>query len=146
MEISEEKSKIMITSRNRKLFNHPITISSQTLKQVESFKFVGSLISDDSTCAKGIEAHLSIATVALAKLNPTWKSTKIVLKTKVRFMKTIVMSTATYGCELWTLNWQSEKRVNALEVKCLRKILSIPYTARKTNISIKKEIANKLGN
>ena len=61
-------------------------------------------------------------------------------------MKAIVLATMTYGCELWTLNAQSEKRINAFEMKCYRKILRIPYTAHGTNENVKDEIVHQCGN
>ena len=65
---------------------------------------------------------------------------------KIRFMKAIVLSTTTYGSESWTLNAQSEKRINAFEMKCYRKILRIPYTAHRTNENVKDEIFHQCGN
>ena len=73
MEISAKTSKIMITSRNRKLFDHSIIIFGQTLEQVESLKYLRSLVTEGSTCAKEIKSRLSTATVALVKLNSICK-------------------------------------------------------------------------
>ena len=61
-------------------------------------------------------------------------------------MKAIVLATMTYGCESWALNAQSEKRINAFEMKCCRKILHIPYTAHRTNEHVKDEIVQQCGN
>ena len=61
-------------------------------------------------------------------------------------MKAVVFATMTYGCESWTLNAESEKRIDAFEIKCYQKIIKIPYTAHRTNDCVEEEVVNNSGN
>ena len=79
----------------------------------------------------------------MVKLNLIWKKRKIMIKTKLRFLRAIVISTMTYVCESWTLDAPSEKRIAAFEMKCYWKVMRIPYTAHKTNDSVTEEIARR---
>ena len=108
MEISGEKSKVMVTAREEVQLNEPITASNQELKQVNCFKYLGSQIKYNLQSA-------------LVKLDLIWKNSNFTLKTKLRSMKANVLVKMTYGCELWGLNAQSEKRINAFKMKCYRK-------------------------
>ena len=67
------------------------------------------------------------------KLSKIWQSKKINISTKVKLYKSLVTSIALYGCESWTLNSESERRIQAFEMKCLRRILGVSYRERKTN-------------
>ena len=142
MEISGEKSQVMMTARKEVQLNEPITVSNQELKQVNCFKYFGSQIKYNLRSLTEIRSRIGIATSTLVKLDSIWKNSNITLKTKLRFMKASVLATMTYGCELWTLNAQSEKRINAFEMKCYRKILRIPYIAHRTNENVKDEIVH----
>ena len=146
MEISGEKSKLMVTAREEVQLNEPITVSNQELKQVNCFKYLGSQIKYNLQSLTEVKSRIGIATSTLVKLDSIWKNSNITLKTKIRFMKAIVLATMTYGCESWTLNAQSEKRINAFEMKCYRKILRIPYTAHRTNENVKDEVVHQCGN
>jgi len=146
MEISAEKSKILITAKEDLKLKQPITVVNQALEQVDTFKYLGSQISNDLYSLSDVKSRIGIATSAMTKLNTIWKNKSISIKTKLRFMRAIVISTMTYGCESWTLNAESEKRLNAFEMKCYRKILQIPYTAHRTNESVKCEIVRKSEN
>ena len=136
----------MVTARKEVQLNEPITVSNQELKQVSCFKYLGSQITYNLQSLTEIRSRIGIATSTLVKLDSIWKNNNITLKTKLRFMKAIVLATMTYGCESWTLNAQSEKRINAFEMKCYRKILRIPYTAHRTNENVKDEIVHQCGN
>ena len=146
MEISGEKSKLMVTARKEVQLNEPITVSNQELKQVNCFNYLGSQIKYNLQSLTEIKRRIGIATSTLVRLSSIWKNSNITLKTKIRFMKAIVLATMTYGCESWTLNAQSEKRINAFEKKCYRRILRIPYTADRTNENVKDEIVHQCGN
>ncbi|XP_063598641.1 uncharacterized protein LOC134775115 [Penaeus indicus] len=146
MEISSEKNKVMVTAKEEVQLNEPITVSNQELEQVSCFKYFGSQISYNLQSQIEIKSRIAIATAALVKLDTIWKNSGITVKTKTRCMKAIVLATMTYGCESWTLNAESEKRINAFEMKFYRKILRIPYTAHRTNENVKEETVQNCGN
>ena len=85
-----------------------------------------------------------MVTSALAKLQPLLNNKSISLRTKRRLLKAVVTSTALYGCEAWTLSAELEK-IQAFEFRCLRRILKVPYTEHRTNVSIREEITSIMG-
>ena len=117
-----------------------IKIGGKTLEQVDSFKYLGAHITKDGKSDKEIRSRLAMATSALAKLQPLFKNKSVSIKTKMRLLRAIVISTALYGCEAWTLSAEMEKKIQAFEFRCLRRILKIPYTEHRTNESVRKEI------
>ena len=99
MEMSGEKSKVMVTAREKMHLNEPITVSSQELEQVNCFKYLGSQIRYNLQSLTEIISCIGIATPTLVKLDSIWKNSNITLETKIRFMKAIVLATMTYGFE-----------------------------------------------
>ncbi len=146
MEISPDKSKILVTSKHPLELSRPICLANEELEQVTSFKYLGSQITNTLNSITEIKCRIGIATSAMSRLNPIWSNRNISVKTKLRFMRAIVISTMTYACESWTIDAESEKRINAFEMKCYRKILQIPYTAHRTNESVKDEIVQNSEN
>ena len=69
----------------------------------------------------------------------------ISIRTKIRLLRAIVISTALYGCEAWTLSAEMERRIQAFEFRCLRRVLKVPYTKNRTNVSIRGEITSIMG-
>ena len=86
-----------------------------------------------------------MATSALAKLQPLLNGKSISIRTKIRLRRAIVISTALYGCEAWTLSAEMERRTQAFEFRCLRRVLKVPYTEHRTNVSIREEITAIMG-
>jgi len=114
-----------------------ISISEGKLETVKTFKYLGATITEDGRSESEIKIRLVIATGALVKIKSIWKYKNISMSSKIKFMRAIVASTALYGCESWTLNSEPERRIQAFEFKCLRQMLRVPYTAHRTNDSIK---------
>ena len=130
MEISAEKSKILINGSNTV---DSITMYGETLEQVTSFKYLGSMITSDGTSDREVQSRINAATSCMARLKSIWKSKDITVKTKIRLYKALVLSILTYGCESWTLRVDQERRIHAFDMKSLRRILGIPWHAYKTN-------------
>ena len=130
MEGSSEKSKIMINSRKDIAAN--ITMNEEPLEQVDNFKYLGASLSKDGICTAEVLILIARATASMASLQKIWRSNTS-FKTKYKLYHSLVLSTLLYGCETWTLMADTEKRIQAFEMKCMRKLLRISYLERKTN-------------
>jgi len=110
-----------------------ILIQNELLEQVDTFPYLGSLITVDGECTAEFRARLNRGQAIGASLQKIWKSYSIPISTKIRLMKAIVWPVATYGCESWTLRKNGETLLDAVEMKGLRKIPRVLWTATKTN-------------
>ena len=142
MEVSAEKSKIMVNSRNNR--TSTITMNGTPLEQVNHFKYLGATLSSDGSSTADIRIRLATATSAMAKLKKIWSS-RISFTTKYRLYKSLVLSVLLYGCEAWTLLAETERRLEAFEYKCLRRLLQISYTERKTNDYVRETVHDLVG-
>jgi len=97
------------------------------------FPYLGSLITEDGECMAEFRTGLNRGQAIGASLQKIWKSHSISISMKIRLMKVLVWPVATYGCESWTFRKNEETRLDAFEVKGLRKILRVSWTAKKTN-------------
>ena len=145
MEISGQKSKTMVTGTEPKTILPPISVNGEHLEQLKAFKYLGSFITEDATSNKEILARLGTATSALVRLDKIWKEKHLPLPTKINLLRAIVISTALYGCETWTLNAKMEKKIQAFDMRCLRKVLMISWKQKKTNEYVKEEIKRRYG-
>ena len=142
MEISSEKSKVMVnTTRNT---HASITLNGQTLDEVDKFKYLGALITKDGTSDKEIRTRIATASAAMSNLNKIWKS-KIDLRIKIKLYKSLITTIFLYGCEAWTLTANNEKKIQAFEMKCFRKILRIAYKEHQTNLNVWNQIKEATG-
>ena len=108
---------------------------------VSDFIFCGSKITADGDCRNEIKRRLLLGRKVMANLDSILKSRDITLSTKVRLVKAIVFSVVMYGCESWTIKKAECQRINDFELWCWRRPLRVPWTARKSNQSILKEIS-----
>ena len=131
MEVSTEKSKVMVSSTESITSN--ITMNGELLEEVSSFKYLGATLSKDGTCTAEIRIRIVTATAAMARLGRIWKSSSISFRTKYSLYRALVLSILLYGCEAWTLLAETEKRIQAFEMKFWRRLLRISYMDRKTN-------------
>jgi len=118
-----------------------ILILNEQLAHVNTFPYLGSLTTEDGECMTEFRTRLSRGQAIGASLQKIWKSYSIPISTKVRLMKALVWPIATYGCESWTLRKNEETRLEAFEIKGLRKIPHGSWTVTKTN----KWVLNKAG-
>ena len=131
-----QKTKIMASG--------PITswqIDGETVETVADFIFGGSKITSDGDCSHEIKRCLLLGRKFMSNLDSILKSRDITLPTKVRPVKAMVFSVVMYGCESWTVKKAEHRRTDAFELWCWRRLLSIPWTARRSNQSILKEIS-----
>ena len=105
------------------------------------FLFLGSKITADSDCSHEIRKQLLLGKKAITNLDSVLKSRGITLLAKVHIIRAMVFSEVTYGCESWTMKKAECQRIDALELWCWKRLLKIPWTARRSNQSILKEIS-----
>ena len=119
-------------------------MNGEPLEEVSTFKYLGATLSKDGTCAAEIRIRIATATAAMVRLGRIWKS-KISFHTKYRLYRSLVLSILLYGCEAWTLMAETEKRIQAFEMKCLRRLLHISYKEHKTNEYVRKTVCSLVG-
>ena len=113
------------------------------METVTDFSFLGSKITADGDCSHEIKRHLLLGRKALINLDSLLKSRDITLLTKVHLVKAMIFLVVMYGCESWTIKKAECQRIDAFELWYWRRILSVPWTARRSNQSIPKEISPK---
>ena len=110
-------------------------------KQCQTLFFLGSKVTADGDCSHGIKRHLLLGRKAMTNLDSIFKSRDITLPTKVRLVKAMVFPVVMYGCESWTVKKAECRRIDAFGLWCWRILLWVPWTARRSNQSILKEIS-----
>ena len=122
----------------------PITsweIDGETVETVTNFILWGSKITADGDCSHEIKRCLLLGRKVMTNLDSILKGRDINLPTKVCLVKAMVFSVVMYGCESWTVKKAEHQRINAFELWCWRRLLRVPWTARRSNQSILKEIS-----
>ena len=135
LKLNIQKAKIMAS--------RPITsweIDGETMETVRDFIFLGSKITADGDCSHEIKRRLLLGRKAMTNLDSILKSRDITLPTNVRLVKSVVFPIAMYGCESCTIKKAECRRIDAFELWCWRRLLRVPWTARRSNQSILKEI------
>ena len=110
-------------------------------KQCQTFIFLGSKITADGDCSHEIKRRLLLGRKVMTNLDSIFKSRDIPLPTKVRLVKAMVFPVVIYGYESWTVKKAEHQRIDAFELWCWRRLLRDPWTARRSNHSILKEIS-----
>ena len=121
----------------------PITsweIDGETLETVSDLILGGSKITADGDCSHEIKRHLLLGRKVMTNLDSILKSRGNTLPIKVRLVKAMVLPVVMYGCESWTVRKAEHRRIDAFELWCWRRLLSVSWTARRSNQSILKEI------
>ena len=136
LKLNIQKSKIMASG--------PITSwqkDGETVETVADFIFLGSKITADGDCSHEIKRHLLFGRKVMTNLDSILKSRDITLLTKVCLVKAMVFPVVMYGCESWTFKKAERQRIDAFELWCWRRLLRVPWTARRSNQSILKGIS-----
>ena len=123
----------------------PITswqIDGETVETVSDFIFWGSKMTADGDCSHEIQRRLLLGRTVMTNLDSTLKSRDITWSTKVHLVKAIVFPVVMYGYESWTVKKAEHRRIDAFELWCWRRLLRVPWTARRSNQSILKEISS----
>ena len=110
-------------------------IDGETVETVTDFIFLGSKITVDDDCSHEIKRHFLLGRKAMTNLDSILKSRDITLPTKVHLVKAMVFPVVMYGWESWTIKKAERRRIDAFELWCWRKLLRVPWTARRSNQS-----------
>ena len=146
MKVKEESEKVGLKLNIQKtkiMASGPITscqIDGETVETVSDFIFLGSKITADGDCSHEIKRRLLLGRKVMTNLDSILKSRDIPLPTKVHLVKAMVFPVVMYGCESWTVKTAERRRIDAFELWCWRRLLRVPWTARRSNQSLLKEI------
>ena len=128
LKLNIQKTKIMASG--------PITsweIDGETAETVSDFIFLGSKITADGDCSHEIKRHLLLGRKVMTNLDSIFKSRDVTLPTKICLVKALVFPVVMYGCESWTVKKAERWRIDAFELWCWRRLLRVPWTARRAN-------------
>ena len=147
MKVKEESKKIGLKlniQETKIMASSPIIsweIDGEKVETVADFIFLGSKITADGDCSHEIKRRLLLGRKFMTNLDSILKSRDITLSTKVRLVKAMVFPVVMYACESWIIKNADRQRINAFELWCWRRLLRVPWTARRSNQSILKEIS-----
>ena len=122
----------------------PITswqVDGETVETMADFIFLGSKTTADDDCSHEIKRRLLLGRKVMTNLDSILKSRDITLSTKVHLVKAMFFPVVTYGCESWIIKKAERQRIDAFKLWCWRRLLRVPWTARRSNQSILKEIS-----
>ena len=148
MKVKEESEKVGLKFNIQKtkiMASGPITswqIDVETIETVTDFIFLGSKITVDGDCNHEIKRHLLLIRKAMTNLDSISKSRDITLPTKVRLVNTMFFPVVMCECESWTIKKAEHGRIDAFELWCWRRLLRVPWTARRSTQFILKEISS----
>jgi len=147
MIVKEESEKVGLKlniQKTKNMASGPITsweIHGETVETVADFIFWVSKITSDGDCSHEIKRCLHLGRKVMTNLDSILKSRDINLPTKVRLVKAMIFPVVMYGCESWTIKKAECRRIDAFELWCWIRLLSVPWTSRRSNQSILKEIS-----
>ena len=147
MKVKEESEKVGLKFNIQKtkiMASSPITsweTDGETVETVTDFILGGSKITADGNCSHEIKRCIFLGRKVMTNLDSILKSRDIILPTKVHLVKAMVFPVVMYGCENWTVKKAERRRIDIFELWCWRRLLRIPWTARRSNQSILKEIS-----
>ena len=147
MKVKEESEKVGLKLNIQKtkiMVSGPITsweIDGETEEKVSDFIFLGSKITADGDCSHEIKRRFLLGRKVMTNLESIFKSRDITLPTKVRLVKAMVFPVVMYGCESWAVKKAERQRIDAFELWCWRRLLRVPWAAKRSNQSILKEIS-----
>ena len=147
LKVKEEGEKVGLKlniQKTKTMASGPITswhIDGETVETVSDFIFLGSKITADVDRKHEINRRLLLGRNGMTNLDSILKSRDITLPTKVHLVKVMVFPVVMYGCESWTVKKAELRRIDAFELWCWRRLLRVPWTARRSNQSIVKEIS-----
>ena len=147
MKVKEESEKVGLKLNMQKtkiMASGPITsweIDGETVERVSGFILGGSKITADGDCSHEIKKRLHLGRKVMTNLDSILKSKDISLPAKVSLVKAMAFPVVMYGCEIWTVKKAECQRIDAFELWCWRRLLRVPWTARRSNQSILKEIS-----
>ena len=147
MKVKEESEKVGLKLNIQKtkiiMASGPIAswqIDGEIMETVRDFIFLGSKITADGDCSQEIKRRLLLGRKVMTNPDSIFKSRDIILPTKVHLVRAMVFPVVMYGCESWTIKKAEHQRIDASELRYWRRVFRVPWTARRSNQSILKEI------
>ena len=141
-QISAEKTQLMINNTNG--ISTDTTMDNKKLKTVRSIKYLGAIVLDERS-KPDVLSMIAYTTAAVTKLTAIWNDKNIAISSKVRLLRTLAMSIFLYACETWTITADIERRIQALEMRCFRKLIGISYKDHITHEEMKNRTGNAIG-
>ena len=147
MKVKDESEKVGLKLNIQKMkimASGPITsweTDGETVEIVSDFIFLGSKITADGDCSHEIKKRLLLGRKVMTNLDSIFKSRDITLPTEVCLVKAMVFPVVMYGCQSWTVKKAERRRIDAFKLWCWRRLLRVPWTTRRSNQSILKEIS-----
>ena len=147
MKVKEESEKVGLKLNIQKtkiMASSPITswqIDGETMETVTDFILGGSKITTDGDCRHEIKRHLFLGRKVMTNLDSILKSRDFTLPTKVHLVNAMVLPVVSYGCESWTIKKAEHQRIDTFELWCWRRLLRVPWTAKRFNQSVLKQIS-----
>ena len=147
MKVKEEREKVGLKLNIQKtkiMASGPVTsweIDGETVEIVSDFIFLGSKITADGDCSHEIKRHLLLERKVMTNLDSILKSRDVTFPKRIYLVKVMVFPVVMYGCESWSVKKAERRRIDAFELWCWRRLLRVPWTARRSNQSILKEIS-----
>lgn len=136
LQLNIKKTKIMTTDRTTQ--QPKIRINGEEIENVTEFEYLGSVINSRGDCFIETKRRLAMAMQRLNNMKKLWQNTNTSMK--IKLLRACIFPVATYGCESWTITQTMQKKIQAFETRCYRKVLKISWTEKKRNIDILKEI------
>ena len=143
LKINREKTECMVVSKRSEAPDCPLQIEQEPVGKVEQFQYLGSMVTADARCNVEIKRRIGIAKTAFRKMGHLLTNSHLRLNTRKRAVKTYVWSTLLYGCETWTVSKEMEKRLEAMEMWCWRRMLKISWVQRRSNLSVLETIGGR---
>ncbi|CAH2261578.1 jg19882 [Pararge aegeria aegeria] len=131
--INKSKTKLMIVDRSGNLLD---TANIRSVDIVEDYIYLGSQICNDGSCVPEIKRRIAMAKSAMIRVGSIWKNRGITFNTKSRLVCALIFPIFMYGAETWTIKAGERQRIDAFEIWCWRRMLRIPWTAKRTSVSI----------
>ncbi|GFN76223.1 endonuclease-reverse transcriptase [Plakobranchus ocellatus] len=138
LELNSKKTEVMVINRRPNL-NADLFVDGTKLKQRDSFKYLGTIITQDGKSHTEIKARIAQAKTNFQRMKPLLTNNKITITTRKRALQCYIEPILMYGCEAWTITKEIQKKIEAAEMWFFRRMLRVPWTARKTNEEVLKE-------
>ena len=143
MKVKEESKKVglKLNIQKTKIMGSGAITDGETVETVADFILGGSKITTDGDCSHEMKRYLLLGRKAMTNLDSIFESRDITLPTIVHLVKAMFFPIIMYGCESWSIKKTKRQRIDAFELQCWRRLLTVPWTARRSNHSILKEIS-----
>ena len=141
--LKAQSEKVGLNLKDHGIQSHHFRANRETVERVADFILRGSKIAADGDCSHEIKRRLLLGRKVTTNLDSILKSKDITLPAKVCLVKAMVFPVVMYGCESWTMKKAERQRIDAFELWCWRRLLRVPWSARRSNQSILKEISSE---